>query len=123
MTMATQAHVELVLAPDSVEGDVVGFDKNGKKVDLPHRIVISPYFFGSTTTANLAYLTVRAGTREISRAVVQLPGFNGKVKVIDRSQKQAPKFVTQVAPGGEENPADGDEEVYEEVEVEEEDAT
>lgn len=106
------AEVEIVLAPDGVDGDVVGYDKNGKKVDLPHRIVIRPYFYGSTSCANMAYTTVKAGEREVSRTVIQLSGATGKVKTLDRSSLREPKFAkADVASATEE---------FEEVEVEEE---
>lgn len=106
------AEVEIVLAPDGVDGDVVGYDRNGKKVELPHRIVINPYFYGATACANLAYTTVSSGDREISRTVIQLSGATGKVKTLDRSSLREPKFAK----------ADSDSatEEFEEVEVEEE---
>jgi hypothetical protein len=106
------AEVEIVLAPDGVDGDVTGYDRNGKRMDLPHRIVISPYFYGATACANLAYTTVKSGNREISRTVIQLSGATGKVKTLDRSSLREPKFAkTDVSASSEE---------LAEVEVEEE---
>lgn len=109
-----QAQVEIVLAPDGVEGDVVGYDKSGKKVELPHKIVIQPYFFGQLAMANLAYVRVSVGKQEVNRSVVQLSGSTGKIKAIDRSVQQDPKFVLQAAAGEEID----EEEEYEEVEEE-----
>jgi hypothetical protein len=110
------AEVEIVLAPDGVDGDVVGYDRNGKKVDLPHRIVINPYFYGSTACASLAYATVRTSDREVSRAVIQLSGATGKVKTLDRSALRDPKFAK---PGA----VVAETEEYVEVEVEETEET
>lgn len=112
-----KAQVELILASDGVEGDVVGYDKNGKKTELPYRIVISPYFFNSLGVANLCYLTVEAGNREVSRGVVQLSGSSGKIKTLDRSAQHAPKFAASLA--GESELAEGEEYTEELVEEEE----
>jgi hypothetical protein len=65
-------------------------------VDLPHRIIVKPYFFGSMAQANLAYITVGAGPRELGRVVLQLSGATGKTKLLDRSNRHDPKFVSQL---------------------------
>ena len=85
--------VEIRTAPDGVEADVIGLDKHGKQVDLPHSIVITPYFFKQDSIANLVYATVKIGAVEKQRSVMQLSGSNGRVKMLDRSGRADPKFL------------------------------
>jgi hypothetical protein len=125
------AQVEIVFPLDGVDGEVTAYDRSGKKCELPHRVVISPYFYGSTAMANIGYAVVKNGNTEVSRGIVQLSGGTGNIKVTDRSIRRDPKFLKsheeqkepveqetdELAEGDTDELAEGEE--YVEVEVDE----
>ena len=106
-----EPNVEIILAADGVEADVEAYDKSGKKIDLPHRIVITPYFFRKDAVVNTAYCRVLADEAEVSKAILQLSGSSGSLKTTQMGERQEPKFLDKLETVEE----------YEEEEYEEED--
>ena len=115
------ANVEMILAPDGIEADVAAYDKTGKRIELPHKLVIAPFFFRKDAVANIAYLSVFAGKKEVSKSILQLPGTSGHLKSTRTGTAQDPKFVDKIAAQDATAKVAGDyeEEEYEEVEGEE----
>lgn len=129
--------VEIVLPQDGVEAYVLAYDQTGKEVPAPYKIVINPFFFRADSVANIFYLSVLAAGAEsvespvladdseeqdvtVQKAILQLPGSTGKLRVADRSAKVVPKFAKPFLAGEEEeddesgDPEDGGDEEFEE---------
>lgn len=135
--------VEILLPQSGVEGEILAYDKAGKPVAAPHKIVISPYFFRSDSVANVLYMSVLAAIVEdsktltlghnadededitVQKAILQLPGTSGKLKVVDRSVRVTPKFAKPFLADEEEEEDDegdgeGDDADYEDEDLDEE---
>lgn len=91
--MNKETTVELILVADGAEADVVGMDRSGRRAELPHKIVINPYFFTSTSVVNLGYVLVRVNEHEVHRCVIQLSGINGRLRLLTPAANSTPRFV------------------------------
>ena len=98
------ANVELILPQQDVEGELVALDRNGKEMPVPAKILVRPFFFRQDAVVNVLYMRVVSSgelmasvedENEVQKAIIQLPGSNGRLRLIDRSRRVTPKFLVE----------------------------
>lgn len=88
--------VELALPADGLDAEVKCFDADGKLIPVPHKIVVTPYFYSPREAAVVAYAKVFNGGDEVHRSIVQVAGDTGRMKLADRTQRSSPAFATSL---------------------------
>ena len=124
--MSKQASVELMFPQDGVDGEVKAFDRNGKEIEVPHRLEVKPIFYTTQSRPNIIYGRVLANGdgQEVNKSIITLSGTTGKLMIQDRSARAVPKFVSTAtgAEGeAEEEVEDEDDIEYEEVDEDDDD--
>ena len=96
--------VEYIFPQEGVDCEIKAFNQAGKEVDVPHRIVVQPYFYRRDMVASVIYARTVADVDKpdstVQRSVLLLPGSSGKLRLESRQEMTTPAIA--------EDPVDGE---------------
>lgn len=96
----SQPHVELLIPADDLDCEVIGLTPDGQQVTLSS-VLISPFFYPGGAAPTVANILVRhPGGVVNQRLSLSMQPNTGRLKLTDRSQRIAPKFVKPIKPAG-----------------------
>lgn len=96
----TVSGVEVSFVQDGVTADVTAYDAAGNEIEMPYRVVISPYFTRATAKETIGFMRVlrdvRTRASEINRCAVRLLGGNGRLTLMSTKERRVPpKFAVE----------------------------